>query len=82
MGIALIGYSMPIFWWGLLLIIFFSGYLGWTPVSGRIALSYFFKPITGFMLIDTPALRQLAAFVSALRHLILPRSCSARSRWR
>ena len=36
MGVALVGYSMPIFWWGLLLIIFFSGYLGWTPVSGRI----------------------------------------------
>ena len=42
MGVALTGYSMPIFWWGLLLIIFFSGYLGWTPVSGRIALQYFF----------------------------------------
>ena len=44
MGVALTGYSMPIFWWGLLLIIFFSGYLGWTPVSGRIALSFFFQP--------------------------------------
>ena len=53
MGTALIGYSMPIFWWGLLLIIFFSGYLGWTPVSGRIGLQFFFKPITGFMMIDT-----------------------------
>ena len=53
MGTALVGYSMPIFWWGLLLIIFFSGYLGWTPVSGRIGLQFFFKPITGFMLIDT-----------------------------
>ena len=49
MGTALVGYSMPIFWWGLLLIIFFSGYLGWTPVSGRIGLQFFFKPITGFM---------------------------------
>ncbi len=41
MGMALVGYSMPIFWWGLLLIIFFSGYLGWTPVSGRISLTVF-----------------------------------------
>ena len=32
MGIALVGYSMPIFWWGLLLIILFSGILQWTPV--------------------------------------------------
>lgn len=53
MGIALVGYSMPIFWWGLLLIIFFSGYLGWTPVSGRIGLQFFLKPITGFMTIDS-----------------------------
>lgn len=72
MGVALTGYSMPIFWWGLLLIIFFSGYLGWTPVSGRIALTFFLKPITGFMLIDTLLYGNWAAFVSALRHLILP----------
>ena len=38
MGVSLVGYSMPIFWWGLLLIILFSGTLGWTPVSGRIVL--------------------------------------------
>jgi dipeptide transport system permease protein len=72
MGTALVGYSMPIFWWGLLLIIFFSGYLGWTPVSGRIGLQYFFKPITGFMLIDTLLLGKPDAFVSALKHMILP----------
>ncbi|MET3927013.1 ABC transporter permease subunit [Devosia sp. 2618] len=72
MGIALTGYSMPIFWWGLLLIIFFSGYLGWTPVSGRIALNFFFKPVTGFMLIDSLIYGNWAAFVSAVRHLILP----------
>ena len=72
MGTALVGYSMPIFWWGLLLIIFFSGYLGWTPVSGRIALQYFFKPVTGFMLIDTLLAGKPDAFVSALRYMILP----------
>ena len=72
MGTALVGYSMPIFWWGLLLIIFFSGYLGWTPVSGRIGLQFFLKPVTGFMLIDSLLAGKLDAFVSALRHLILP----------
>jgi dipeptide transport system permease protein len=35
MGASLTGYSMPIFWWGLLLILTFSVGLGWTPVSGR-----------------------------------------------
>lgn len=72
MGVALIGYSMPIFWWGLLLIIFFSGYLGWTPVSGRISLMYFFKPVTGFMLIDSLLSGQKGSFSSAVSYLILP----------
>lgn len=39
MGVALVGYSMPIFWWGLLLIIVFNGYLHWTPVSTASASS-------------------------------------------
>ncbi len=69
---ALTGYSMPIFWWGLLLIIFFSGILGWTPVSGRISLLYYFEPVTGFMLIDSFLSGQEGAFASAVSHLILP----------
>ncbi len=69
---ALAGYSMPIFWWGLLLIIFFSGILGWTPVSGRISLLYYFEPVTGFMLIDSLLSGQAGAFSSAMSHLILP----------
>jgi dipeptide transport system permease protein len=71
-GAALVGYSMPIFWWGLLLIILFSGMLHWTPVSGRVDLKYFFKPVTGFMLIDSLLSGQKGAFRSSLGHLILP----------
>ena len=72
MGSALVGYSMPIFWWGLLLIILFSGILHWTPVSGRISLMYFFPQVTGFMLIDSVLSGQKGAFASALSHLVLP----------
>ncbi|MCF3933015.1 ABC transporter permease subunit [Acuticoccus sp. M5D2P5] len=72
MGIALTGYSMPIFWWGLLLIILFSGTLGWTPVSGRISLMYFFPSVTGFMTIDSLLSGEPGAFRSAVAHLILP----------
>jgi dipeptide transport system permease protein len=72
MGAALVGFSMPIFWWGLLMIVLFSGFLGWTPVSGRISLLYFFEPVTGFMLIDSWLSGQKGAFCSALSHLILP----------
>ncbi|HHZ09993.1 MAG TPA: ABC transporter permease subunit, partial [Rhizobiales bacterium] len=72
MGTALIGYSMPIFWWGLLLIILFSGMLQWTPVSGRISLMFFFPPVTGFMLVDSLLSGQAGAFRSAASHLVLP----------
>jgi dipeptide transport system permease protein len=72
MGVALVGYSMPIFWWGLLLIILFSGVLQWTPVSGRISLLYYFPPVTGLMLIDSLLSGQEGAFKSALTHLVLP----------
>lgn len=78
MGVALTGFSMPIFWWGLLLILFFSVRLGWTPVSGRIDLAFDIPVHTGFMLIDSwqaeradPS-NNAGAFVDALRHLILP----------
>ncbi len=72
MGAALTGYSMPIFWWGLLLIILFSGILELTPVSGRISLLFFFEPVTGFMLIDSLLSGDRGAFRSALSHLVLP----------
>ena len=72
MSAALTGYSMPIFWWGLLLIILFSGILGWTPVSGRISLLFYFDAVTGFMLIDSLLSGQPGAFVSTLSHLVLP----------
>jgi dipeptide transport system permease protein len=72
MGVSLTGYSIPIFWWALLLILFFSVQLGWTPVSGRIAVEYDIPAVTGFMLVDTMRAGDMAAFRSALSHLILP----------
>ena len=72
MSTALVGYSMPIFWWALLLIIVFSGNLGWTPVSGRIDLRYYFPNPTGFMIWDAIASGQKGTVTSAVSHLILP----------
>jgi dipeptide transport system permease protein len=72
MGAALTGYSMPIFWWGLLLILLFSVQLDLTPVSGRISVQYFIEPTTGFLLIDSLLSDDKGAFLSALSHLILP----------
>lgn len=75
MGVALIGFSMPIFWWGLMLIMVFSdpAMLGLTPVSGRIdQIRYFFPSVTGLMTVDALLSGQEGAFKSAVRHLILP----------
>lgn len=77
MGGSLLGYSMPIFWWGLILILLFSVKLGWTPVSGRIGVTYDLETWSGFYLLDslTTAVRAehgMKAWVDALRHLTLP----------
>jgi dipeptide transport system permease protein len=72
MGLATVGYSMPVFWWGLLLIMTFSVNLGWTPVSGRVAIEYEVQRDTGFMLIDAALHDESGAWWSAVRHLLLP----------
>jgi len=72
MGLSMTGASMPIFWWGLMVILIFSVALGWTPVSGRISDMYYVEPWSGFMLIDTWFSDDKGAFSSAVSHLILP----------
>lgn len=73
MGFALTGYSMPIFWWGLVLILFFSVSLNITPVSGRLSAFYEVEFLTGFLLIDSWfSNRPLSTFLDAFCHLLLP----------
>lgn len=74
-ALALLGFSMPVFWLALLLTLFFSLNLGWLPVSGRFDLLYPVKNVTGFALIDawiSPSPWRHEMLVSALMHLILP----------
>ncbi|NLZ41308.1 MAG: ABC transporter permease subunit [Comamonadaceae bacterium] len=76
MALATLGHSMPVFWWGLILIMAFSVGLEWTPVSGRIGIEYDIDPVTGFMLVDAALAswrgQEPGAFASALAHLVLP----------
>ncbi|CAI1082301.1 Dipeptide transport system permease protein dppB [Serratia marcescens] len=74
-GISLTGYSMPIFWWGMMLIMLVSVQLNLTPVSGRISDTVFLDdshPLTGFMLIDTLIWGEPGDFIDAVMHMILP----------
>lgn len=73
MSASLAGYSMPIFWWGLVLIMIFSVRLGWTPVSGRMTAEFDVIPWSGFMLLDTlKSGLGWDGFKAALMHMILP----------
>jgi peptide/nickel transport system permease protein len=69
---ALLGISMPNFWFGLILILFFSVYLGWFPTSGQIAATLDLKRITGFLTIDALLTGNWTALKDVLRHLFLP----------
>ncbi len=74
-GISLTGYSMPIFWWGMMLIMLVSVQLNLTPVSGRVGDTVFLDdsmPLTGFMLIDTLIWGEPGDFKDAVMHMILP----------
>ena len=74
-SIALTGYSMPIFWWGMMLIMLVSVQLNLTPVSGRVGDTVFLDdslPLTGFMLIDTLIWGEPGDFIDAVMHMILP----------
>ena len=73
-ALALLGFSIPVFWLALLLTLFFSLTLGWFPVSGRFDLLYEVKSVTGFALIDawlsdSPWRHEM--IVSAARHMVL-----------
>ncbi|GAA4492295.1 ABC transporter permease subunit [Pseudaeromonas paramecii] len=75
LGLSLLGYSMPAYWLGMLLIMTLSMDLGWLPSSGQLSLLYEVKPVTGFTLMDTwlsHSPYREAAFRDALAHLLLP----------
>jgi len=74
--IGLVGYSVPIFWLGLLALLVFYARLGWVSGPGRIgiAFEYTFTPVTGFFLLDAILNRDWAAFRDIVSHIILPAS--------
>ena len=74
-NISIAAYSMPIFWWAIILIVYLSLEFKLTPVAGRLSFIYDIDPVTGFMLIDTLLSERsyrVEAFYDAIAHLILP----------
>jgi len=69
---SLIGVSMPIFWLGLMLIMFFAVLLGWFSVGGRLDPTTELETITNFYIIDSIITGNMDALVDTLKHLALP----------
>ncbi|HEV7434983.1 MAG TPA: ABC transporter permease [Pseudorhizobium sp.] len=72
--IGLIGYSVPIFWLGLLALVLFYAKLGWVAYPGRmdIVYEYTFTPSTGFFLFDAVWQGEWDVVHDLFRHIILP----------
>ena len=74
--VGLIGYSVPIFWLGLMGLMIFYFRLDWLPGPGRLDFGYeeFITPVTGLMTVDTLIAGDINLFKNALGHLIMPAS--------
>nr|WP_244651118.1 ABC transporter permease [Rhizobium sp. CFBP 8762] len=72
--VGLVGYSVPIFWLGLLALLLFYARLQWVAYPGRIDVvyEYSFTPVTGFYLLDSAWQGQWDVFRDVFRHIILP----------
>ena len=73
---ALVGYSVPIFWLGLMGLVLFYAKLGWVAGPGRIDVAYEYSvaSVTGFLMIDSAMAGEWEAFGNVLSHLLLPAS--------
>ncbi len=69
---ALFGFSMPIFWLGIMLILLFAAYLNWFPISGRLDYTIDLARRTNLYILDGILSGNWAAVANALRHLVLP----------
>jgi peptide/nickel transport system permease protein len=72
--LALVGYSVPVFWLGLVALLVFYVKLGWVAGPGRIdiAFQYSIPRVTGMMLVDTLLAGDAEAFANVVSHTILP----------
>ncbi len=74
--IGLLGYSLPIFWLGLMALMVFYAHLDWLPGPGRIDVYFedIVSPVTGILLIDCIIAKEWEIFRNALWHIIMPAS--------
>ncbi len=69
---SILVYTLFIPWFGMMLQYFFGVYLHWLPTSGRIAPGMHIQTITGLYVLDSLLTGNWPAFVSSIKHIILP----------
>ena len=74
--VGLIGYSVPVFWLGLMALVLFYARLDWVGGPGRIDVAYEYsvQRVTGVLLLDAALAREWEAWRNAFSHLVLPAS--------
>ncbi len=72
--LGLIGYSVPVFWLGMVALMVFYARLQWVPGPGRLDVFYegLVPPVTGLLLIDAALARDWTVLKNAASHLVLP----------
>lgn len=72
--VGLAGYSIPVFWLGLMALVLFYARLGWVAGPGRIDIAYEYsvERVTGVLLVDAARAGEWDAFRNAISHLVLP----------
>ena len=72
--VGLVGYSVPIFWLGLMALVLFYAKLGWVSGPGRIdvAFEYSVQRVTGLLLLDAAFAGEWEAMGNAFSHMALP----------
>ena len=71
--VGLLGYSIPIFWLGLVGLLVFYAHLGWVAGPGRLDVGYddIIDPVTGLILVDSLLAGEWGLFLNAVSHIIL-----------
>ncbi len=72
--LSLLGYSIPVFWLGLMGLLLFYAKLGWVAGPGRLDVAYddLVDPVTGVLLVDAALAGDWDVFRNALDHILLP----------
>ena len=74
--VSLFGYSVPVFWLGLMGLLVFYARLDWVAGPGRLDVAFedLVPTVTGVILVDSLLAREWEVFGNALRHVLLPAS--------